>query len=101
MAMESVHGFDFFHLKFDGDGNLQTPQALAELKQRADAAGATDAILIAHGFRNDENDATGLYTEVLGTFRANLSRPEFQPSLGARKFVVAGIYWPSKSFPEA
>jgi hypothetical protein len=99
--MESVHGFDFFRLKFDADGKLQETRTFEELKGRADAAGATDAILIAHGFRNDEDDATGLYTEFLGTFRENLNRPEFQPALGARKFVVAGIYWPSKSFPEA
>jgi hypothetical protein len=99
--MESVHGFDFFRLKLDAAGKLQESQPFEELKQRANAAGATDAILIAHGFRNDENDATGLYTEFLGTFRENLSRPEFQPALGARKFVVAGIYWPSKPFPES
>jgi hypothetical protein len=99
--MESIHGFDFFRLKLDADGKLQDAQTFEEMKQRANAAGATDAILIAHGFRNDENDATGLYTEFLGTLRENLSRPEFQPTLGARKFVAAGIYWPSKSFPEA
>jgi hypothetical protein len=101
MAMESVQGFDFFRLQFDADGNPQTPQVLAELEQRAAAAGATDAILIAHGFRNDENDATGLYTRFLETLRQNLGRPEFQASLGARKYVVAGIYWPSKAFKEA
>ncbi len=101
MAMESIHGFDFFRLRFDADGNLQTPDVLAEMEQRAEAAGATDAILIAHGFRNDENDATGLYSEFLGTLRQNLSRAEFQASLGPRKYVVAGIYWPSKAFKEA
>jgi hypothetical protein len=99
--MESVQGFDFFRLQFDADGNPQTLQVLAELEQRAAAAGATDAILIAHGFRNDENDATGLYTRFLETLRQNLGRPEFQASLGARKYVVAGIYWPSKAFKEA
>lgn len=99
--MESVHGFDFFRLKFDASGKLQEAQTLEELKQRANAAGATDAVLIAHGFRNDENDATGLYTRFLETFRQNLSRPELQPSLGSRKFIVAGIYWPSKAFKEA
>ncbi|HKH49852.1 MAG TPA: hypothetical protein VKM72_34800 [Thermoanaerobaculia bacterium] len=99
--MESVHGFDFFRLKFDASGKLQEAQTFEELKQRANAAGATDAVLIAHGFRNDENDATGLYTRFLETFRQNLSRPELQPSLGSRKFIVAGIYWPSKAFKEA
>jgi hypothetical protein len=99
--METIHGFDFFRLSFDPKGKLQDAQALEELKQRADAAGATDAILLAHGFRNDENDATGLYTRFLETFRQNLGHPDLQPKLGSRNFIVAGIYWPSKTFKEA
>lgn len=99
--METIHGFDFFRLNFDADGKLQENQTFEELKQRANAAGATDAIFIAHGFRNDVNDATGLYTEFLDTLGQNLKRPELQPGLGARKFVVAGIYWPAKSFQES
>ena len=54
--MESAHGFDFIKLQFDADGVLQNAPALQEVK----SSGATDVILIAHGFRNDENDATGL-----------------------------------------
>ena len=99
--MESIHGFDFFRLKFEANGKLQEAQTFEELKQRANAAGATDAVLLAHGFRNDENDASGLYTRFLETFRQHLSRPELQPSLGSRKFIVAGTYWPSKAFKEA
>ena len=99
--MESIHGFDFFRLKFDADGKLVGTQALTELKQRASAAGATDAVLLAHGFRNDENDAAGLYTRFLETFRQNLGRPELQDSLGSRRFIVAGVFWPSKAFKEA
>ena len=99
--METIHGFDFFRLTFDADGKPQGSQALDEMKQRAASAKATDAIFIAHGFRNDENDATGLYTRFLETFRQNLERPELQPRLGGRRFIVAGIYWPSKAFKEA
>ena len=99
--MESVHGFDFFRLHFDADGNLKSEQAFADLKRHAETAGTTDAILLAHGFRNDENDATGLYRGFLDTLRRNLSRPELQPRLAGRRFVVAGIYWPSKAFREA
>jgi hypothetical protein len=58
-------------------------------------------VFLAHGFRNDENDATGLYTRFLETFRQNLERPELQSSLGSRTFVMAGVYWPSKAFKEA
>ncbi len=97
--MEAIHGFDFFRLKFDENGALQSPQSLNDLKQDISTLGATDAIFIAHGFRNDENDATGLYDGFLKTFREQVAG-SFKPSLGSRKFVVAGVYWPSKKFPE-
>jgi hypothetical protein len=96
--MPNIDGFDFFPLKFDDHGTLQSRQEFEALAARATSA--TDVIFIAHGFRNDENDATGLYTRFLGTFRANLSRPEFS-ALANRQFVFAGVYWPSKKFREA
>ena len=98
--MESIQSFDFFRLQFDGDGNLIQSQALDELKQHAQSVGATDAIFIAHGFRNSEEDATSLYTNFLTTFRSQMSGA-LQSSLAPRKFVVAGVYWPSKPFTEA
>jgi hypothetical protein len=98
--MEVIHGFDFFRLSFDAKGKLQNAQALADLGKRIDDATATDIIFLAHGFRNDEDDATGLYTRFLQTFHKNLGRPEFQASLGPRSFVVSGVYWPSKAFRE-
>ena len=98
VRMPIIEGFDFFPLKFDDHGALQSQQEFDALTARASSA--TDVVFIAHGFRNDENDATGLYTRFLGTFRANLSRPEFS-MLASRQFVFAGVYWPSKPFRES
>jgi hypothetical protein len=95
--METIHGFDFYRLHFDADGNIEQQHELDEFKQNAPLA--TDAILISHGFRNDEEDATGLYTRFLETFRHHVDG-SFKPTLGTRKFIIAGIYWPSKAFPE-
>jgi hypothetical protein len=53
--------------------------------------GATDAIFILR-FRNNEQDATSLYTRFLTTFRAQMSGAATQPA--SRKFVVADVYWP-------
>ena len=97
--MESIQNFDFFRLQFDDGGNLIQRQALDEMKQHALSSGATDAIFIAHGFRNSELDATSLYTNFLTNFRSHVNGV-LQPSLGSRKFVVAGVYWPSKPFTE-
>jgi hypothetical protein len=97
--METLHGFDFFPLTFDQDGRLTSQDEWNRLKARATAVG--DVMFIAHGFRNDERDAKTLYTEVLKNLRAHLaSGDEFQ-ALRARTPIVAGVFWPSKSFSEA
>jgi hypothetical protein len=97
--MESIQNFDFFRLEFDGDGNPTKGQALDELKQHAQLTRATDAIFIAHGFRNSEQDATLLYTNFLTTFSTQMSGA-LEARLASRKFVVVGVYWPSKPFEE-
>ncbi len=97
--MQIIERFDFFPLTFDEDGKLKSPSELEALIARAGSEAATDAVFIAHGFRNDVSDATTLYTNFLKTFRAHLSRPEFQ-SVDSRRFVVAGVYWPAKPFRE-
>ena len=97
--MAKVEGFDFFPLHFDGDGALEAHAELDALTGHIAAAGSTDLITIAHGFRNSESEATGLYTEFLKNFRAHVTRPELA-SLAPRTFVVAGVFWPSKAFAE-
>ena len=97
--MQMVEGFDFFPLTFDDRGKLTTAQQLSSLIAHANSADASDAIFLAHGFRNDESEATNLYNRFLKTFRAQLSRAELA-GVAARRFVVAGVYWPSKPFRE-
>lgn len=91
--MEQLHGFAFVPLRFDANGRLTSPDTWTELKQQ----NATDVILLAHGFRNDEADARELYGGFLRTFRENLERVD----LSQRTFVVGGVLWPSKSFRES
>jgi len=97
--MQVIEGFEFFPLTFDGRGTLESQAEFDAMVDRAKNAHATDAIFIAHGFRNDVTDATTLYTHFLNTFRGHLSRAEFH-GVASRRFVVAGIYWPSKPFRE-
>jgi hypothetical protein len=99
VIMQIIGGFDFFPLTFDDRGMLESRQEFDLLTERANAGPATDAIIIAHGFRNDVGEATALYTRFLETFRTHVSRPEFHGVAG-RRFVVAGVYWPSKPFRE-
>jgi hypothetical protein len=95
--MESIGGFDYTRLHFDAEGAAQNQTELNELNQGAQQA--TDVIFIAHGFRNDENDATGWYSRFLENLRKDIGGA-FQAALGRRKFLIAAVYWPSKAFPE-
>jgi len=97
--MQTIEGFDVFPLTFDAEGKLESRQEFDAFLTRAEDGPASDAIFIAHGFRNDEADATGLYNKFLQTFRAHLSRPEFK-TVATRRFVVGAVYWPSKPFRE-
>jgi hypothetical protein len=98
--MQTIEGFDFFPLVFDKDGALEGGDEFDAFVARAGAGPATDAVFIAHGFRNDVTEATGLYSDFLKNFRAHLARPQFR-DVAARHFVIAGVYWPSKAFREA
>lgn len=96
--MERIHDFDFYRLRFGRDGELEDRAAFEEMSRNSGAA--TDAIFLAHGWRNNEDDASRWYTRFLATFGAHMASPEFAGKLGGRKWMVAGIYWPSKSLPE-
>lgn len=98
--MTQIHGFDYFPLSFDRNGTLSDPAQYSALESHAKQNGVTDVLFIAHGFRNNEQEATDLYTKFLETFRTNISRPELAASFATRKFAVAGVLWPSKSFSE-
>ena len=98
--MQHIEQFDFFPLTFDDRGKLTSKDEFTAFRKRAAALATTDAVFLAHGFRNDVNDATRLYTDFLKNFRAHLSRPEFHDELASRQFIVAGVYWPSKPFRE-
>ena len=93
--MQTIEGFPFFSLTFDQDGVLESRDEFGAMVERAKTAPrATDAVFLAHGFRNDVNDASRLYSTFLRNFRAHLSRTEFKDIAG-RQFLAAGVYWPS------
>ncbi len=73
-------------LEFDKNGNAIDVSSLNNLN------GATDLIVLAHGFRCEPADATRLYTSLM----ANLT-----PQLPERNFAVAPVYWPSEEYEES
>ncbi len=96
--MQTIEGFDFYPLEFDNEGRLESVLEFSSLASSAERA--TDIIYLAHGFRNDVHEATTLYSNFLRTLRGHLGKAAFK-DVGRRRFIVAGILWPSKPFREA
>ncbi len=82
-------------LEFGADGQAESPAQLTDLIAASKSIGATDLIFLAHGFRCDVADATYLFTQLLTNLSPNLA------AVSGRTFLVAGVYWPSKKYPES
>ena len=97
--MQTIQGFDFFSLKFDEAGKLTSTQEFEALTAHVKDARATDAVFIAHGFRNDEMDATNLYSTFLKSLRADLERPEFDQQRAITMFTPSrSWFWRTSRF---
>lgn len=86
--MSTIAGIPYVEAQFDKNG--------AAINQVSIPAGTKDLIFIAHGWRNDANDAKALYTQ----FFTNFAKPEVvKPErFAGRSRTVIGVFWPSKNF---
>ncbi len=86
--MSTIKGIPYFEAKFDKKGAAINAVSLP--------AGTTDVFVISHGWRNDENDATKIYTDFFTKF----ADPKIvEPArLAGRKCAIIGVFWPSKNF---
>jgi hypothetical protein len=98
--MSTLSGFDYVALSYDGNGKPTSRTAVKELVALAKSSKATDVLLLAHGFRNDEKEASSLYERFLTNFRAHLTHANIAAAMKDRRFVVGGVFWPSKKFSE-
>lgn len=98
--MSTLSGFDYVALPYDGEGKPTSAKALNELLALVKSTKATDVLLLAHGFRNDEKEASSLYERFLDNFRTHLTHANIAAAMKDRRFVAAGVFWPSKTFYE-
>ena len=86
--MSTIKGIPYFEAQFDKNGTLTNSVSLP--------SGTTDLFVMSHGWRNDANDATRLYTD----FFSNLANPQIvsPDRLVDRKCAIIGVFWPSKNF---
>jgi hypothetical protein len=95
--MESIAELSFFKLSFDDKGGLEDRQQIAELIDHISTATPARLAVVSHGWRNDEDYATTLYSEL---FTNVAQRLKARGVPRASMPTVVGIYWPSMALPE-
>lgn len=84
-----------FDVEFTRDGAVfDTKQETALLKG---LAGATDLLVVSHGWNNDMAEARTLYDTLLGHVNAHAT----SASGAGSAIVVLRVFWPSKKFADA
>ena len=83
-----------YEVEFTKDGSAFDPSQVAKLLDGL--SGASDLLLLAHGWNNDLADAKRLYDRLIASFN---QLPDRSSGPGS-KLVVMRAYWPSKKFTD-
>jgi hypothetical protein len=90
--MTNIGASTFVWLEFGEDGAID-PAVVRGLSDALKGE-VDDLVVISHGWKNDKNDASRLYTTLWNNTCAAL------PPDKAARTVVAGVLWPSKAYPD-
>jgi pimeloyl-ACP methyl ester carboxylesterase len=84
--------YPYAEVQLRADGSVHDPAQLAAAVETARAAGATDVVVLVHGWNNDMAAARSLYERLAGSLRA--VEPSV-PAAAGRRIAVVGALWPS------
>jgi hypothetical protein len=84
--------YPYAEVQMRTDGSVNDPQELAKAVEMVKTSGATDVVLLTHGWNNDMAAARGLYTALDSSLKS--VEPATMASAG-RKLAIVGILWPS------
>ena len=86
--MDTIKNIPYVEAKFDKNGQATNSVSIP--------SGTTDLFVMAHGWRNDEAEATKLYVD----FFTNFADPQIvaPARLEGHQCAIAGVFWPSKNF---
>jgi hypothetical protein len=88
--MSTLGGFPYTEITFDADGTRLDAGPLA-------SPGATDLIVVSHGWHQDADNARGMYERMLKHLR---HEADAAGRLAGRTVAVAGVFWPSDKFKD-
>jgi len=93
-----LSGIPYAPLHVDRDARLVIPSEVDAALSMVDQSGATDLLVLAHGWNNDEAEAGRLYAALAARFVEVRGRVA---GLDQRRLALLGVLWPSKKFAEA
>ncbi len=97
--MKTIQRFPYFPVQFNKAGEAFDQAEESALTRHLAASGTTDLIVISHGWNNDWAEAEALYETFLTNADAAIAK-DSPSGLGARRFAVLGVLWPSKKFAD-
>lgn len=84
--------YPYAEVQMNSDGTVSDPAELAAAIQTVKAAGATDVLLMVHGWNNDMEAARRLYENLAASMSS--VAPQL-PAAADHKVAVIGVLWPS------
>ena len=88
--------YPFFPVQFTIDGVVFQPAEVDALTSGIQR-GVTDLFVISHGWNNNMDDATNLYSGLCAQLAGQIAAA---PAVKGRNYAICGILWPSKKFED-
>ncbi|WP_052665187.1 hypothetical protein [Nitriliruptor alkaliphilus] len=84
--------YPYAEVEFTSTGTLHDPAQQAAALDLVRSSGATDVLIVVHGWNNDMGAARRLFEDLTGSIAAV---SDAVPEMAARRLAVIGVLWPS------
>ena len=98
--MADLSGFPYAEVRFDVDGAPVDADGRKAAVGLPEQVGATDVLVVSHGWNNDMAEARALYANLASSMRGVIDHAA-PASYGDRTLAIIGVLWPSKRFAES
>lgn len=99
---DALSGYPYRELAFDRTGRPVDADQVPAIRRLADPPEpVTDLVVLAHGWNNDEAEATDLYRRLAASLAVVQASDAWTGSpLAERRLGLIGVFWPSKKFAD-
>ncbi len=95
--MHEIEGFPYREVQLRKDGRIHDDAEVDNVIESIFGGGTTDLLVFAHGWKNDLNDARGIYRQLARRLREQIDGGF---DIGNRKLAILGWLWPAKKFTD-